>query len=176
MRGGPAPERTQIHPWVLIRTWAAILVAVGVVALPHYYWNWSWATDLFIVTSFGSTIVVLFAVPRAEFAQPRNVVGGNVISALCGVTAFKLFGNQQILAVAIALATAVLLMQMFHALHPPAGSTAVFAVIGGTAITDLGYWFVIVPILAGMVILVLAAVVINNAFKSPTHHYPAHWL
>jgi len=64
---------------------------------------------------------------------------------------------------------------MFHALHPPAGSTAVFAVIGGTAITDLGYWFVIVPILAGMVILVLAAVVINNAFKSPTHHYPAHW-
>jgi CBS-domain-containing membrane protein len=67
-------------------------------------------------------------------------------------------------------------MQMLHALHPPAGATAVFAVIGGTAITDLGYWFVIVPILAGMVILVLSALVINNAFKSPSHHYPTHWL
>ena len=176
MSGGPHPERTRIRPWILMRTWAAVLVAVGVLALPHYYWNWSWATDLFIVTSFGSTIVLLFGAPRAEFAQPRNVLVGHVIAAICGVTAFKLVGEHQILATAIGLATAIIGMQIFHAIHPPAGATAVFAVLGGTAVTNLGYWYVLIPIFAGMAILVVLAVVINNAFSTPSHHYPVHWL
>lgn len=153
-----------------------MVIAVAVLALPHYYWKWSWATDLFIVTSFGSTIVLLFGAPRAEFSQPRNVLGGHVIAAVCGVTAFKLLGQYQILAIALGLATAILLMQVLHAVHPPAGATVIFAVIGGTAVTSLGYWYVLLPILVGMVILVALAVLINNAFSTPSHHYPAHWL
>ena len=176
MRGVPAPKRQRPRSWILARTWVAVVISVAVLALPNYYFNWSWATNLFIVTSFGSTIVLLFGAPRAEFAQPRNVLGGHVIAAICGVTAFKLVGEHQILATAIGLATAIIVMQIFHAIHPPAGATAVFAVLGGTAVTNLGYWYVLIPIFAGMAILVVLAVVINNAFSTPSHHYPVHWL
>ncbi|HAM24904.1 MAG TPA: HPP family protein [Actinobacteria bacterium] len=144
-------------------------------SMPHYVWQWSWATDLFLVASFGSTIVLLFGAPRAEFAQPRNVLAGHIVSALCGVTAFKVLGQYEVVAVAVALATSILLMQVIHAVHPPAGATAVFAVIGGPAITGLGYLFVLLPIAVGMVILVALAVVINNTFSTASHHYPVHW-
>ena len=176
MRGGPAPERQRPRTWILARTWIAVVIAVAVLALPHYYWQWSWATDLFIVTSFGSTIVLLFGAPRADYAQPRNVLGGHVIAAICGVTAFKLVGQHQILAIALGLATAIIVMLFLHAVHPPAGATAIFAVIGGTAVTNLGYWYVLIPIFVGMAILVAVAVLINNAFSTASHHYPVHWL
>jgi CBS-domain-containing membrane protein len=176
MRGLPAPNRQRPRTWILARTWIAVVIAVAVLALPNYYFNWSWATNLFIVTSFGSTIVLLIGAPRAEFSQPRNALGGHVIAAICGVTAFKLIGQHQIVAIALGLATAIIVMQVLHAVHPPAGATAIFAVIGGTEVTNLGYWYVLIPTLVGVAILVAVAVVVNNAFSTSTHHYPVHWL
>ena len=37
---------------------------------------------LFLIGSFGASAVLLYGVPMAEFSQPRNVIGGHVISAL----------------------------------------------------------------------------------------------
>jgi len=175
MKGGAPPERIAPSPWVVVRTWVVVLGAVGLLSMPHYYFHWAWANDLFIVTAFGSSIVLLFGAPRAAFSQPRNVILGHAIGAICGVAAFKLLGDHQVIACAIALATTVIGMQLAHALHPPSGATALFAVIGGPAVTGLGFWFVVMPILVGMSLLVLLAVLINNAFKTPSHHYPVHW-
>ena len=48
--------------------------------------------NLFLIGSFGASAVLVYGVPRAEFSQPRNLVGGHFVSALVGVTTFQFFG------------------------------------------------------------------------------------
>ena len=44
-----------------------------------------------IVTSIGSSAVLLFAVPHGPMSQPWALVGGNLVSAVIGVLAVSLF-------------------------------------------------------------------------------------
>ena len=48
-------------------------------------------TDLvMIIGSFGASAVLIYGAIRSPLAQPRNLVGGHMISAAIGVTAYKL--------------------------------------------------------------------------------------
>lgn len=64
-------------------------------------------------------------------------------------------------------------MHASKTLHPPGGATALIAVLGGQKIHNLGYFFAILPVGAGALIMLLIALLINNL--SPQRRYPEFW-
>jgi CBS domain-containing membrane protein len=125
-----------------------------------------------LVASMGASAVLLFAVPHGALSQPWAVIAGHSVSACIGVTCFK-FVPDTMLASAMAVGLAVGAMYYLRAIHPPGGATALTAVIGGPAVTGLGYQFVVTPVLINAVAMVVLAVAINAAF--PWRRYPAAW-
>lgn len=132
-------------------------------------------TDMIlIIGSFGASAVLIYGAIRSPLAQPRNLVGGHVLSAIVGVTCFRIFGGHLWLAAAVAVATAIALMHATKTLHPPGGATALIAVIGGETIHDLGYLYVLLPAGAGAVIMLVIALLVNNLSKN--RRYPEFWM
>jgi hypothetical protein len=128
---------------------------------------------LMLVGSFGATAAMIFGVPASPYAQPRNVLGGHLLAALCGVGAWRLAGGVPWLACGLAVACAVYLMHKTRTFHPPGGATALIAVIGDSGVHDLGFAYAIVPVGIGMVFLVVLGVLINNVFLG--RRYPLRW-
>lgn len=126
-----------------------------------------------IIGSFGASAVLIYGAIRSPLAQPRNLVGGHVLSALIGVICWKLLGQNLWLAEAMAVATAIAVMHATRTLHPPGGATALIAVIGSPAIHKLGFLYVIIPATIGPLILLLIALIVNNIPNS--RRYPEIW-
>lgn len=106
-----------------------------------------------IVAPMGASAVLLFAVPASPLAQPWPAVGGNVISALTGVTIAKLV-PEPALAIGLAVSLAILIMSLTRTLHPPGGAAALTAVVGGPAVAAAGFWFPFVPVAINSLVLV----------------------
>ncbi|OYW31439.1 MAG: hypothetical protein B7Z47_01120 [Chthoniobacter sp. 12-60-6] len=131
-----------------------------------------------LITSMGASAVLLFGVPHGQLSQPWPVIAGHGISALIGVACAQLI-DQPAIAAACAVGIAIGAMQQLKCIHPPGGATAFTAVMGGSAIHDLGFGFVLFPVLTNAVVMVLLAVLINyafhwrrypNAFHRVVHH------
>lgn len=116
-----------------------------------------------MIASMGASAVLLFAVPHGQLSQPWPVLGGHVVSALIGVTAWKVVGSVE-LAAALAVGLAIGAMHLLRCIHPPGGATALTAVIGGAGVHSLGYDFVLRPVLLNAVVMVGLAVVFNAPF------------
>lgn len=121
-----------------------------------------------LVAPIGASAVLVFAVPASPLAQPWSVVGGNVVSALVGVTAAQ-FVPIPSLAVGVAVGGAILAMSLLRCLHPPGGAAALTAVIGGPAVLGAGYAFPFVPVGINSVILILTGIAFHRASG---HSYP----
>lgn len=130
--------------------------------------------NLFLVGSFGATSVLIYGVINSPLAQPRNLIGGHVLSAIIGVTV-ALAIKEVWLAAAIAVSVSIVVMQITKTLHPPGGATALIAIIGSEKIKAMGYWYVVSPILSGVSILLIVALIFNNI--TPNRSYPRnkHW-
>jgi CBS domain-containing membrane protein len=124
-----------------------------------------------VITSMGASAVLLFGVPHGPLSQPWPVIAGHGISALIGVTC-ACWIPHPMLAAACAVGLSIGAMLQFKCIHPPGGATAFSAVMGGSAIHALGFWFVVVPVLANALFMVLLAIAINWAFK--WRRYPAY--
>lgn len=128
---------------------------------------------LLLIAPFGASAVLIYGAIKSPLAQPRNLLGGHIISALIGVSAFKLVGPCTWLAAALAVSVSIAAMHATKTLHPPGGATALIAVLGGQKIHNLGYFFAILPVGAGALIMLLIALLINNL--SPQRRYPEFW-
>lgn len=127
-----------------------------------------------IIGSFGASAVLIYGAIKSPLAQPRNLIGGHVISALIGVTSYQLFKVDIWLAASLAVATAIAVMHVTKTLHPPGGATALIAVIGGDSVHKLKYLYAILPVGTGAVIMLLVALLVNNIPK--TRRYPEFWI
>lgn len=123
-----------------------------------------------IVPSMGASAVLVFAVPHGKLSQPWALIGGNLVSAVVGVTCYKLIPDP-FLAAGLAVGLAIGSMHLLGCVHPPGGATALAAVIGGPAINSLGYAYVITPILLNVSIIFAVAVMFNSFF--PWRRYPS---
>ena len=126
-----------------------------------------------LIAPFGASVALIFGAPKSPLAQPRNVIFGHAISALAGVTAYKLAGGSEMAAICLAVPLAIGLMQLTGTMHPPGGATAFLAVAGGEGVHSLGYWYVLAPCIAGSILMILVALVVNNI--SPRQRYPLFW-
>jgi CBS domain-containing membrane protein len=117
-----------------------------------------------IVASMGASAVLLFAVPHGPLSQPWPLIGGQIISAIIGV-AIARYVPDKIIAASLAVGLAIGAMYYLRCVHPPGGATALSAVIGGDSVHELGYQFVITPILLNVIIIFLVAILFNYPFK-----------
>lgn len=118
--------------------------------------------NLFLIGSFGASCVLIYGIINSPLAQPRNLIGGHVLCAFVGVTVHQLIPNEVWLASALSVSLSIVLMQITKTLHPPGGATALIANIGSEKIKNLGYLYVLSPVLSGVLILLLVALVFNN--------------
>jgi len=157
----------------IIWSWIGAFWGIASVAFINY--NMFQGTDLvMIIGSFGASAVLIYGAIRSPLAQPRNLIGGHVISAIIGVTMYKLLNSHMWMAASIAVATAIAVMHATKTLHPPGGATALIAVIGSQKIHNLGYLYVILPAGLGAIIMLVVALLINNIPKS--RKYPEFWI
>jgi CBS-domain-containing membrane protein len=157
----------------IVWSWIGAFFGIAAVALINF--NIVEKTDLvMIIGSFGASAVLIYGAIKSPLAQPRNLIGGHVFSAVIGVTSYQLFHSNIWLASAVAVATAIAFMHATKTLHPPGGATALIAVIGSEKIHNLGYLYAIVPAGLGAIIMLVVALIINNIPK--TRRYPEFWL
>ena len=123
-----------------VSDWIGAFFGIGLVAaLP--------TLNLLIVGSFGASAVLLYGAPRAPFSQPRNLVGGHLISAAIGVACYRYLPDIPMLQQAI-------------------------AVIGPNAVYELG-WGYLLLVLMGALTMLVVAIVVNNPVEPGS--YPERW-
>lgn len=127
---------------------------------------------VYLIGSFGASSVLVYGIIESPFSQPRNLIGGHLISAFIGVTVELLLPNTMYLAAPLAVSLSIVVMQITKTLHPPGGATALIAIISSEQIKDLGYWYVLSPVLSGVLILFFTALIFNN--MTSVRRYPAH--
>ena len=122
----------------------------------------------FIAAPMGATAVLVFGVPDSPLAQPRNIIGGNLIAAIICVVCVALWGTAPWV-MAIAVATTIKVTQLTRTVHPPAGAVALLGVLGGAS------WpYILTPVLVGSVVMVICTVLFSHA--APGRSYPRHWI
>ncbi|MBF0626572.1 MAG: HPP family protein [Magnetococcales bacterium] len=153
-------------------SWLGALLGIGLVGALHQFLLEP--RDLvLIIASFGASAVLIYGAIDSPLAQPRNLVGGHLVSGLVGVAVFLLFGSTPWLAGALAVSLAIAAMQWSGTLHPPGGATALIAVIGSPAIHKLGWVYPLLPATTGAVLMLGVALTVNNL--APSRRYPRYW-
>jgi CBS domain-containing membrane protein len=157
------------HVWTFVGSFIGIGL-IGLLNSRHLNIN----DNLFLIGSFGATSVLVFGIINSPFAQPRNLIGGHLISATIGVTVNFLVPEPWV-AAALAVSASIVFMQITKTLHPPGGATALIAIIGSQKIKNLGYLYVLSPVLTGVLILFIVAMVFNNITSHRSYPLNKGW-
>ncbi|AXH14916.1 HPP family protein [Malaciobacter mytili] len=133
--------------------------------------------SFFLLGSFGASAVLIYGAPQAAFSQPRNLVGGHILSALVSVCIVKLFSSIFPIEVLCALSVSLAIMLMHYSctMHPPGGATALIYVIGSNKVQALGWLYPFTPIAIGALLMLLVALFVNNLSQNDKRHYPTYW-
>lgn len=145
------------HFWAFIGSF----VGIGIIA---YLQSQSLPNNdvIYLIGSFGASSVLVYGVIQSPLAQPRNLIGGHLVSAVIGVTVQKMVPDIIWITAPLAVSLSIVLMQITKTLHPPGGATALIAVTGSAELKDLGYWYVVFPVLVGTLLLLVIALFFNN--------------
>jgi len=175
MKGGES--RSPRKPFSKVAwSWIGAFLGVYSIAAVNNMINTEHTDALFLLGSFGASSVLIYAAPQAEFSQPRNFIGGHIISTLVGVSVYKFLSFDVAMLSAIAVSLSIVAMHLTNTLHPPGGATALVAIVGSPQTHELGYTFALSPVLLDSCILLVIGLLINNLSKNQKRHYPRYWL
>lgn len=124
--------------------------------------------QIYLVSSFASTAVLLIVLPNSPLAQPWSALVGMMVSAAVPVAVLAWVPPPW--ANGLAVTGAIIAMMALRALHPPAAGLALLAVLEFEGNHPLGLGFAIFPVGVITLVLVIFAIIWNNLFGSP---YPA---
>lgn len=144
-------------------------MGIGIIAFVQHLF-FSEHDNFFLIGSFGASSVLVYGVIQSPLAQPKNLVGGHINSAIVGVTVALFVPDILWITAPLAVSLSIVVMQMTKTLHPPGGATALIAVIGSQDLKELGYLYVLFPVLTGAIILLIIALIFNNI--TPNRRYP----
>lgn len=165
-------RQTIVQPKDHLWTFIGAFLGIGLIGFMHEtFVGFEVSEKLFLIGSFGATAVLIFGATNSPLAQPRNLVGGHLISAFIGVTIYKLlFGLDMLwLNAALAVSLSIVAMQCTKTMHPPGGATALIANMGTHKVTDLGYYYVLYPVFTGVIVLLTVALITNNIPKNRSY-------
>ena len=112
---------------------------------------------LFLIASFGSSMVLLYGYPESPFAQPKNIFFGHLLTAFIGIIVLKSIPLPIFITIPIATGLGVCFMILLNVTHPPAGGNPIIVIIGGVS-----FEYLISPIILGSIIVLVFGVVINR--------------
>ncbi|MBR9971736.1 HPP family protein [Magnetospirillum sulfuroxidans] len=158
--GGTLPPRPLLKQ-VLAAWFGGLLAIAAMGGLTE------WTATPWLMAPFGATAVIVFGLPDSPLAQPRNVIFGHLLSTVIGLVALKLAGPHW-WSMAMAVATAIAVMQVSRTVHPPAGANPLVVMLGGA---DWG--FLVSPVLIGTLVMVAVALASNNVLAG--RRYPLYW-
>jgi CBS-domain-containing membrane protein len=152
-------------------SWLGAFIGILVVSVTDHF-MWQDYNFTLLVASFGASAVLLYGVPESKLSQPRNLIGGQVVSAIVGVCVRLALDKVQWLANAVGMSLALLAMQLTQTTHPPGGATALIA----CSMAQLPPWHgfqLVVAVTLGSVQLMVVALIITNLHKDRA--YPTFW-
>ena len=112
---------------------------------------------LFLIASFGSTMVLLYGYPESPFAQPKNVILGHFLTSLIGIIFLNFVPFPIFINIPLAVGFGVMLMILFKVTHPPAGGNPIIVIIG-----SVSYDYLLTPVIVGSIVVILFGVIINK--------------
>ncbi|MDC1095815.1 HPP family protein [Pelagibacteraceae bacterium] len=139
-------------------------IIIGVLALLSF----ETSTGYWLMISFGATSLIVFVLYDKEFAQPGNIFFGHLLGIVIGIFFNELMGMSS-LSIAVAVGSTVTLMMYLKVVHPPAAANPLIAIFG-----DVSIEFIIFPVIAGSIVIIVISVVINRFVLR--RKYPTRWL
>ena len=123
---------------------------------------------VFLIASFGSSMVLLFGYPESPFAQPKNIFFGHLLTSLIGVFFLYLIPLPIYIIIPISVGFGVGLMILLNVTHPPAGGNPIIVIMGSVSLD-----YIINPIIIGTGIILIFGVVLNRFILKKK--YPQTW-
>ena len=129
------------------------IITIGVLTLLTY------KTELgvFLIASFGSSMVLLYGYPENPFAQPKNIFFGHLLTSVVGIVFLFFAALPTFIIIPLAVGLGVSLMILFKVPHPPAGGNPIIIIIGSVSID-----YLISPIIIGSIIIIVFGIVLNR--------------
>ena len=129
------------------------IITIGVLTVLTYKTTYG----IFLIASFGSTMVLLYGYPESPFAQPKNIFFGHLLTSLVGIMISNFVPLPIFITIPIAVGLGVGLMILFNVTHPPAGGNPIIVIIGSVSLD-----YLINPIITGSIIVLIFGIVINK--------------
>ncbi|WP_338472397.1 HPP family protein [Niallia sp. XMNu-256] len=139
-----------------------VFLAVSIICLLAVYFNYP-----MVIGPLGASCVLVFIAHSGPLSQPRQVIGGHILSTITGLLIWSIFGKSLFI-IMISLVVVLILMSLTNTIHPPAAASALVAINFETG------WGYLIPIIIGVLFLVLLAILYNNLFHN--RQYPKYWL
>ena len=112
---------------------------------------------VFLLASFGSSMVLLYGYPESPFAQPKNVFFGHLVTTLVGLVVLHFVPLPIFITIPIAVGFGVGLMILFNVTHPPAGGNPIIVIVA-----SVSFDYLLSPVISGSIIIIVSAVIINR--------------
>ena len=128
-------------------------VTIGALTLLTYKTEFG----IFLIASFGSSMVLLFGYPESPFAQPKNVFFGHLLTAVVGIIFLHFIPLPLYIIIPLAVGFGVGLMILFNVTHPPAGGNPIIVIVG-----SVSFDYILSPVITGSIIILIFGIVINR--------------
>jgi len=112
---------------------------------------------VFLLASFGSSMVLLYGYPESPFAQPKNVFFGHLVTAVVGLVVLYFIPLPLFMTIPLAVGLGVGLMILFNVTHPPAGGNPIIVIVG-----SVSFDYLFSPVITGTIIIIIFAIIINR--------------
>ena len=129
------------------------IITIGVLTVLTYKTSYG----IFLIASFGSTMVLLYGYSESPFAQPKNIILGHFLTALIGIIFLNFVPLPIFLNIPVAVGFGVMFMILLKVTHPPAGGNPIIVIIG-----SVSFDYLLTPVLVGSIIVVMFGVIINK--------------
>jgi len=125
------------------------------------YLSYETEYGLFLVASFGSSMVLILGYPDSPFAKGRNVFFGHIITSIAGLICYSIliihFSISVTAVIPISVGLGIFFMILLNSTHPPAGGNPILIILGGHS-----FDFLLSPLISGCIIIILQAYFINH--------------